>query len=139
MACLQSIRKEITHRKSSSSLSRFLSKVLLVCRYASYQAISYILGQKDEKNRAHVKSYRGRSLNKSERNLCIIDLEGLALVDGIRHFKVQCTYIPLRQLFTVYSDHQVLRSLKINEATGRLGCWAIFLQGFFSMNHTETW
>ena len=93
---------------------------------ASNQAISYILGQKDDKNREHVIAYGGRSLNKSERNWGITDLEGLALVEGIRHFKVYLSDKP----FTVYSDHQALKSLKTSKATGRLGRWAVFLQGY---------
>ena len=93
---------------------------------ASNQAISYILGQKDENNKEHVIAYGGRSLNKSERNWGITDLEGLALVEGIRHFKVYLSDKP----FTVYSDHQALRTLKTNKASGRLGRWAVFLQGF---------
>ena len=93
---------------------------------ASNQAISYILGQKDEHNKEHVVAYGGHSLNKSERNWGITDLEGLALVEGIRHFKVYLSDKP----FTVYSDHQALRTLKTNKASGRLGRWAVFLQGF---------
>ena len=71
-------------------------------------------------------AYGGRSLNKSERNWGITDLEGLALVEGIRHFKVYLSDKP----FTVYSDHQALKSLKTSKATGRLGRWAVFLQGY---------
>ena len=93
---------------------------------ASTQAISYILGQKDAQNKERVISYGGRSLNKTERNWGITDLEGLALVEGIRHFKVYLADKP----FTVYSDHQALKSLKTSKATGRLGRWAVFLQGF---------
>lgn len=93
---------------------------------ASNQAISYILGQKDEKNREYVISYGGRSLNKTERNWGNTDLEGLALVEGIRHFKVYLS----DKSFTVYSDHLALKSLKTSKATGRLGRWAVFLQGF---------
>ena len=93
---------------------------------ASMQVISYILGQRDDQNRERVISYGGRSLNKAERNWGITDVEGLALVEGIRHFKVYLSYKP----FTVYSDHQALMSLKTNKATGRLGRWAVFLQGF---------
>ena len=71
-------------------------------------------------------AYGGRSLNKSERNWGITDLEGLALVEGIRHFKVYLSDKP----FTDYSDHQALKSLKTSKATGRLGRWAVFLQGY---------
>ena len=93
---------------------------------ASNQAISYILGRKDDKNREHVIAYGCRYLNKSERNWGITDLEGFALVEGIRHFKVYLSDKP----FTVYSDHQALKSLKTSKATGRLGRWAVFLQGY---------
>ena len=103
-----------------------LSKKFFLYVDASNQAISYILGQEDDKNREQVVSYGGPSLNKTERNWGITDLEGLALVEGIRHFKVYLSDKP----FTIYSDHQALKSLKTSKATGRLGRWAVFLQGF---------
>ena len=53
---------------------------------ASRQAISFILGQKDEKGREKVISYGGRALRQAEKNWGISDLEGLALVEGIRHY-----------------------------------------------------
>ena len=93
---------------------------------ASTQAISYILGQKDAQNRESVISYGGQSLNETERNWGITDLEGLALVESICHFKVYLADKP----FTVYSDHQALKSLKTSKATCWLSHWTVFLQGF---------
>lgn len=92
---------------------------------ASQQAVSYILGQKDNQGRERVVFYGGRSLRPAERNWGISDLEGLALVEGIRHYH---TYIAHRK-FTVVTDHIALRTIRDNR-TGRLGRWAVFLQGY---------
>ena len=93
---------------------------------ASHQSIGYVLGQRDKKGREVVIGYAGRSLRPAERNWGISDLEGLALVEGIRYFH---TYLANRP-FTVYTDHIALRTLKENKSTGRLGRWAVFLQGY---------
>ena len=93
---------------------------------ASHQSIGYVLGQRDKKGREVVVGYAGRSLRPAEKNWGISDLEGLALVEGIRYFH---TYLANRP-FTVYTDHIALRTLKDNKSTGRLGRWAVFLQGY---------
>ena len=93
---------------------------------ASHQSIGYVLGQRDKLEREVVIGYAGRSLRPAERNWGISDLEGLALVEGIRYFH---TYLANRP-FTVYTDHIALRTLKENKTTGRLGRWAVFLQGY---------
>ena len=93
---------------------------------ASQQAISYILGQRDDEGRERVVSYGGRALRPAEKNWGISDLEGLALVEGIRHYH---TYLANRK-FTVITDHIALRTLQDNRTNGRLGRWAVFLQGY---------
>ena len=93
---------------------------------ASNQSIGYVLGQKDKEGREVVIGYAGRSLRPAEKNWGISDLEGLALVEGIRYFH---TYLANRS-FTVYTDHIALQTLKENKSTGRLGRWAVFLQGY---------
>ncbi|MES9881967.1 MAG: reverse transcriptase domain-containing protein [Sedimenticola sp.] len=102
------------------------SKKFILYTDASIEAISYILGQKDSENREHVIAYGGRSLRPAERNWGISDLEGLALVEGIRYYR---TYLADKE-FDVYTDHQALTSLKTIQSPGRLGRWAIFLQGY---------
>lgn len=93
---------------------------------ASQLAISFILGQKDEKGRERVISYGGRALRAGERNWGISDLEGLALVEGIRYYHVYLA----NHKFTVVTDHIALSTLRDNRTTGRLGRWAVFLQGY---------
>ena len=93
---------------------------------ASHQSTGYVLGQRDKQGREVVIGYAGRSLRPAERNWGISDLEGLALVEGIRYFH---TYLANRP-FTVFTDHIALRTLKENKSTGRLGRWAVFLQGY---------
>ena len=89
---------------------------------ASHLSIGYVLGQRVLKGHEVVIGYAGRLLRPAERNWGISDLEGLALVEGIRYFH---TYLAKR-LFTVYTDHIALRTLKENKSTGRLGRWAVF-------------
>ena len=93
---------------------------------ASHLAISFILGQKDDSGREKVISYGGRALRQAEKNWGISDLEGLALVEGIRYYH---TYLASHK-FTVITDHIALRTLKDNRMNSRLGRWAVFLQGY---------
>ena len=94
---------------------------------ASGSSISYILGQKNDKGKEVVISYGGRALRDSERRWGITELEGLALIEGIRHYHVYLTDRP----FTAVTDHAALQYIKQNKmTTGRLSRWAIFLQQY---------
>lgn len=74
-----------------------------------------------------VVAYGGRSLSKNERKWGITDLEGLALVSGVKHFHVYLA----NNHFTVITDHQPLRTLRTNKkVTGRLQRWALKLQKY---------
>ena len=85
-----------------------------------------MLGQRDKQERKVVIGYAGRSLRPAERNWGISDLEGLALIEGIRYFHTCLANRP----FTVYTDHIAQRTLKENKSTGRLERLAVFLQGY---------
>ena len=75
---------------------------------ASDRAVGYILGQLDDNGKERVVAYGGRSMNNSERKWGITDKEGLALIEGIKHFKVYLT----GKHFMVYTDHTALTSLR---------------------------
>ena len=94
---------------------------------ASTAAISYILGQRDDRGREVVISYGGRSLRDTERRWAISELECLAMVEGIRQYHVYLSDRP----FTVITDHaalQYIQNYKLN--SGRLCRWSVFLQQY---------
>ena len=95
---------------------------------ASGVAISYILSQKDTEGVEHVISYAGRALRNAELNYGITDKEGLAVVEGFRHFH---TYLCSDKTTTVITDHSALVYIKNNtKLTGRVARWAILLQNY---------
>jgi len=72
-------------------------------------------------------AYASRTLNGAEKNYSATELECLAVIWGIRHFR---GYIEGYE-FTVITDHQALRWLqKIESPTGRLGRWMLELQQY---------
>jgi len=110
------------------------SKPFVLTTDASLDGISYILGQRDEAGREHVISYAGRSLRDGERRWGITELEGLAIVQGCRHFHVYLADKP----FEIVTDHITMSFIKQMPLSGnnRLTRWALFLQQYvFSINY----
>ena len=99
---------------------------------ASDEGIGMVLGQRQE-GKERVIAYAGRSLNPAERNYSVTEREGLAVVEGIRHFQ---SYLYGRQ-FTIYTDHNALKWLMtLKEPTGRLARWSVLLQQYdFEIKH----
>jgi hypothetical protein len=90
-------------------------------------AIGFILGQKDEEGRERVIAYGGRAVRQAERRWSISERETLALIEGIKNFRV---YLAPKS-FTVVTDHFSVQYLQqTKDVTGRLGRWAIFLQDY---------
>ena len=83
------------------------SRQFILYTDASNQAIGYILGQKDEQGKETVIAYGGRALPGAELRYLITEKETLALVDGIRHFKVYLAHAK----FLVYTDHSATKFL----------------------------
>lgn len=105
------------------------NKTFILYTDASGFSISYILGQKDAKGRETVVAYGGRALRPAERNWSISDRECLALVEGIKHYRI---YLANKK-FQVFTDHSAItfvKKLKEVETNSRLARWAIFLQGY---------
>ncbi len=100
----------------------FNREFTLSCDASDY-AIGYILGQLDDNGGEHVVAYAGRSLNSAERKWHIKDKECLAIVEGMRHFKV---YLARDKEFTIYTDHKALEYMKTaQESAGRIYRWSV--------------
>ena len=65
------------------------NKEFILTTDASGQAIGYILSQKDVTEKERVIAYGGRALRKSERNYPVTELEGLAIIEGIKAYHPQ--------------------------------------------------
>ncbi len=89
--------------------------------------ISAILMQEDTDGILKAISFASRSLNKAERNYSTSHKECLAVIYGVRKFRMYIEYSP----FVVETDHQALKWLMSQkEPTGRLARWALDLQEF---------
>ena len=86
-----------------------------------------ILSQKDENGNEYVIAYASRLLKGSEKHYSITELECLAVVWAINHFRV---YL-YGNKFTLITDHYALKwLLTVNNPNTRLTRWAILLQSF---------
>ena len=102
---------------------------------ASGVAIGYILSQRDNEQREQVIAYGGRALRKAERNYPVRELEGLAIIEGIKSYH---PYLA-NSHFTVVTDHMALKYLmNVKADTGRIARWALALQGYdFTVVHRK--
>ena len=104
-----------------------MNRPFILTTDASSYAIGYILSQKDEHRVERVIEYAGRSLRKSEVSYGITDREGLAVVEGFKHFH---SYLYGHEV-TVITDHNALKFIRNNtKLTGRVPCWAIHLSNY---------
>jgi len=93
---------------------------------ASTTGLGAVLTQHFEEGE-RVIAYASRTLNGAEKNYSATELECLAVVWGIRHFR---GYLEGYQ-FSVITDHQALRWLRgIESPTGRLARWMLELQQY---------
>ena len=99
---------------------------------SSEYSIGFVLSQEQE-GKLHPICFGGRALRDNELKWHITDKEGLALVEGIQHFK----HYLANQKFIVYTDNVSVKYLqKIKDCQGRLGRWGILLQGYtFDIRH----
>ena len=111
------------------------AKEFILTTDASRQALGYILSQKDETDKKRVIAYGGRALRKSERNYPVTELEGLAIIEGIKAYH---PYIA-NSHFTIITDHIALKYLmNVKADTGRIARWALALQGYdFNVIHRK--
>ena len=94
---------------------------------ASDESIGFVLSQLDSEGKEHPIAYGGRALRNEELRWHITDKEGLALVEAVRQFRPYLASMP----FTVYTDNMSVKWLQqIKNCQGRLGRWALLLQGY---------
>ena len=99
---------------------------------SSEYSIGFVLSQEQD-GKVHPICFGGRALREFELKWHITDKEGLALVEGIQHYK----HYLANKKFIVYTDNVSVKYLqKIKDCQGRLGRWGILLQGYtFDIRH----
>jgi hypothetical protein len=91
-----------------------------------------VLGQKElrkdgSEGDEYVCAYASRVLRGAEKNLSVTEKECLAVIYGLREFRV---YL-LGSKFTLYTDHIALTwLLNIKEPVGKLYRWAVLIQQY---------
>lgn len=104
-----------------------LSKNFILTCDASSSAIGYVLGQIDSSGKEHVIAFGGRSLSPCERKWSTSEQEMLAVIEGIRSYRI---YLSDKK-FTIYTDHKALKYVMDQKrSTGRLARWAMEIQGY---------
>ena len=112
-----------------------MNKMFYLVTDASYTAISYCLCQEGEGGILHPIGFGGRSLNKSESNWTVTEIEFLAIICGIKYWSQHLS----NKKFVIKTDHvslKYIRSMRA-EAGGRIARWCTFIQGYdFEVVHT---
>ena len=94
---------------------------------ASGDGLGAVIEQEQEDGMLHPLAYASRTLTKHERKYGITELEALAVVWALKHFRV---YLWGHHC-TVFTDHAPVRSLLYNtKATGKLARWADVIAEF---------
>lgn len=102
-------------------------KPFILSTDASLSGIGAVLTQTSDNGLERVISYYSRPLQPAERNYSITELEALAMVKAIEHYR---PYLFGRR-FTVVTDHQALVYLHTNrQPTGRLARWQAALMDY---------
>ena len=87
---------------------------------ASIAGLGAILSQIQEDGKLHPLAYASRSLSKSEKNYSATDLETLAVVWGVTHFR----YYLYGHQVTIYTDHTAVKAvLGTPNLTGKHARW----------------
>ena len=92
---------------------------------ASGIGLGAVLAQKQEDGSVRPLAYASRSLQKHERNYGVTELEALAVVWGVKHFR---PYLYVHRC-DVYTDHEALKSLlNTPQPSGKLARWGMAIQ-----------
>ena len=128
--CQNSFEKLKSHMTSEPVVLKYpnYDKPFILSTDASDYAIGYVLGQADAQNKERVIAFAGRALSKAEQKWTTTEKECLAVVEGVRHFKV---YLQGKNV-QIFTDHKALQWLANNTDTSRrLGRWALELEPYF--------
>lgn len=99
----------------------------LMCTDASALGLGAVLMQQVEGQRPHVIAYASRVLNDVESRYSVTNLEALAVVWSLKHFRDIIYNYPI----TVYTDHSAVTQLfKGRNLTGRLARWFLTIEEF---------
>ena len=100
---------------------------------ASAYGLGYVLSHLDSQGEEHPIAYTSKKLLPSERNYSAIEREALAMVKGVKHFRIYLEGNP----FTIQMDHNPLTHLgNLTDSHGRLARWALSLQPYnFTIRH----
>ena len=94
---------------------------------ASNSGIGYVLSQQDDMGDEHPIAYGSRKLLPRETKYSVIEREGLAIVEGVKHFRVYLEGVPFR----IETDHNPLTQLsQLKDSHGRIARWILALQPY---------
>ena len=134
---MQRLIKAITSEPVMST-PRFDRPFIVKTDAANKEGLGGVLGQLDNEGREKVVAYHGRRLNKHERNYTVTEIELLAAVDSIKHWR---PYLWGRA-FKLVVDHSALRWLHTMRDTmeggpaSRLMRWILKLSEYrFHVEH----
>jgi len=100
-------------------------KPFIVETDASKVGVSAVLTQKNEKGEVHPVQFTSRTMTPTERNYSACDRETLAVIFGLRQYRV---YLLSTEPFTLITDHKALKNtFKKKDVHGRLARWLDFL------------
>lgn len=103
------------------------NRQMIIQADACDKGIGAVLCQKDENDQEYVIEYYSYKLNIHEQRYAPTELEMLAVIKAIRHFRY---YIEFNDLI-IYSDHHALQYLlNMKVMTGRMSRWLLELQPY---------
>jgi hypothetical protein len=108
-------------------------KEFILCTDASGRGLGAVLAQLDENGKEIVIAYASRSLVGAENNYGITELECLAVIWAVKHFRKHL----IRAKFTIITDHSALKTLRTATIpTGKRARWMMELQQYdFEIKH----
>ena len=93
---------------------------------ASGKGLGAVLEQEQADGKNHPIAYTSCTLSPHEERYGIMELETLAVVWSLRHFRA---YL-YGHKFIVYTDHSPVKSLKTKHPSGKLACWGEVVSEF---------
>ena len=121
--------RQMIHLVCSEPVLRFpdYTKPFVLKCDASLTAIGALLAQVSDDQREHPLGYFSRTLKPAEKNYSVYDLEGLAIIESLRHFR----HIVLGYSVAIHTDHKPLVNLMTCQHKSlRLAKWAIELEQY---------